>query len=192
MCWMIWEFAPRHEERVRLMQAYLIGTGISAIGALLHIGVTSTYTRNSAFNMNPNDIGLRLALSVPMSIYLASSEKQDLRVWLYRFHSVLAACALFMTGSRGALIAFCGSLLLVPLTFRRWTFQQKIALGVLVAVGAMTATALVPASSVGAACNNRLRNQLWNDGCPHGDLASGYRRFPRAPVYRSGSGCFPD
>jgi O-antigen ligase len=144
MVWMIWEFAPRHEERVRLMQAYLIGTAISAIGALMHIGVTATYTRNSAFNMNPNDIGLRLALSVPMSIYLAASEKQDLRVWLYRFHSVLAACALFMTGSRGALIAFCGSLLLVPLTFRRWTFQQKVALGVLVVAGAMTATALVP------------------------------------------------
>src|ERR1700733_938741 len=147
MAWMIWEFAPRHEERVRLMQAYLIGTGISAIGALMHIGVTATYTRNSAFNMNPNDVGLRLALSVPMSIYLASSDKQDLRVWLYRTHSVLAACALFMTGSRGGLIAFCGSLLLVPLTFRRWTFQQKIALGVLVVAGAMTATALVPASS---------------------------------------------
>jgi O-antigen ligase len=147
MAWMIWEFAPRHEERVRLMQAYLIGTGISALGALLHIGVTATYTRNSAFNMNPNDVGLRLALSVPMSIYLASSDKQDFRVWLYRAHSVLAACALFMTGSRGALIAFCGSLLLVPLTFRRWTFQQKIALGVLVVAGAMTATALVPASS---------------------------------------------
>ena len=129
------------------MQAYLIGTGISAIGALMHIGVTATYTRNSAFNMNPNDVGLRLALSVPMSIYLASSDKQDLRVWLYRTHSVLAACALFMTGSRGGLIAFCGSLLLVPLTFRRWTFQQKIALGVLVVAGAMTATALVPASS---------------------------------------------
>jgi O-antigen ligase len=147
MAWMIWEFAPRHEERVRLMQAYLIGTGISALGALMHIGVTATYTRNSAFNMNPNDVGLRLALSVPMSIYLAASEKQDLRIWLYRAHSVLAACALFMTGSRGALIAFCGSLLLVPLTFRRWTFQQKIALGVLVVAGAMTATALVPATT---------------------------------------------
>ena len=147
MVWMIWEFAPRHEDRVRLMQAYLLGTGISAIGALLHVGATASYTRNSTFNMNPNDIGLRLAISVPMSIYLAASEKQDWRVWLYRLHSILAACALFMTGSRGALIAFCGSLLLVPLTFRRWTFQQKVALGVLIVAGAMTATALVPAST---------------------------------------------
>ena len=147
MVWMIWEFAPQHEQRVRLMQAYLLGTGFSALSALLHIGAVATYTRNSTFNMNPNDIGLRLALSVPMSIYLAASEKQDIRVWFYRLHSVLAACALFMTGSRGALIAFCGSLLLVPLTFRRWSFQQKLALGVLVVAGAMTATAFVPAST---------------------------------------------
>jgi O-antigen ligase len=147
MAWLIWELAPQHKNRVSLMQAYCLGTGISAIAALLHVGAVATYTRNSTFNMNPNDIGLRLAMSVPMSIYLAASEKQDYRVWLYRAHTVLAACALFMTGSRGALIAFCGSLLLVPLTFRRWSFKQKIALGVLCVAGAMIATALVPAST---------------------------------------------
>src|ERR1700733_13637766 len=53
MVWMIWEFAPQHEERVRLMQAYLLGTGFSALSALLHIGAVATYTRNSTFNMNP-------------------------------------------------------------------------------------------------------------------------------------------
>ncbi len=147
MAWLIWELAPEHEDRVRLMQAYLLGSGVSAMAALLHVGAVATYTRNSTFNMNPNDIGLRLALSVPMSIYLAASEKQDIRVWLYRFQTVLAACALFMTGSRGALIAFCGSLLLIPLTFRRWSFQQKVALGVLIVTGAMVATALVPATT---------------------------------------------
>jgi O-antigen ligase len=129
------------------MQAYLLGTGVSAIGALLHIGAAAGVTRNSTFNMNPNDIGLRLALSVPMALYLAASEKQDFRVWLYRLHMVVAVCALFMTGSRGAMIALVGALLMIPLTFRKWTFRQKAVMAVVVVAAVMTAIAYVPAST---------------------------------------------
>jgi O-antigen ligase len=145
MVWLIWELAPLPRQRVNLMQAYLVGTGVSATGALLHIGAAAGVTRNSTFNMNPNDIGLRLALSIPMALYLAASEKQDSRVWLYRLHMVLSVCALFMTGSRGALIALLGALLMIPLTFRKWTFRQKLVMGVVVMAAAFTAISLVPA-----------------------------------------------
>jgi O-antigen ligase len=147
MVWLIWEFAPLPRHRVNLMQAYLAGTGISAIGALLHVGAAAGVTRNSTFNMNPNDIGLRLALSVPIALYLAASEKQDFRVWLYRLHMILAVCALLMTGSRGALIALVGSLLMIPLTFRKWTFRQKAVMAVVIVAAVMTAIAMVPAST---------------------------------------------
>ncbi len=147
MVWLIWELAPLPRQRVNLMQAYLVGTGVSALGALLHIGAAAGVTRNSTFNMNPNDIGLRLAISIPMALYLAASEKQDFRVWLYRLHMVLAVCALFMTGSRGALIALAGSLFMIPLTFRKWTFRQKLVMAVVVVAAVMTAIATVPAST---------------------------------------------
>jgi len=147
MVWLIWELAPLPRQRVSLMQAYLVGTGVSALGALLHIGAAAGVTRNSTFNMNPNDIGLRLAISIPMALYLAASEKQDFRVWLYRLHMVLAVCALFMTGSRGALIALAGSLFMIPLTFRKWTFRQKLVMAVVVVAAVMTAIATVPAST---------------------------------------------
>lgn len=147
MVWLIWELAPLPSQRVNLMQAYLLGTGVSAVAALLHIGATVGETRNSTFNMNPNDIGLRLALSVPMALYLAASEKQDFRVWLYRLQMVLAVCALFMTASRGALVALCGALLMIPLTFRKWSFRQKAVMAVVVAAAAMVAMAMVPAST---------------------------------------------
>src|SRR6202047_2700325 len=38
MVWLIWELAPLPRHRVNLMQAYLLGTGVSAVGALLTIG----------------------------------------------------------------------------------------------------------------------------------------------------------
>src|SRR5882757_4509339 len=147
MVWLIWELAPLPRHRVNLMQAYLLGTGVSAVGALLHIGAAAGVTRNSTFNMNPNDIGLRLALSVPMALYLAASEKQDFRVWLYRLHMVVAVCALFMTGSRGAMIALVGALLMIPLTFRKWTFRQKAVMAGVVVAAVMTAIAYVPVST---------------------------------------------
>jgi O-antigen ligase len=58
---------------------------------------------------------------------------------------VLSVCALFMTGSRGALIALLGALLMIPLTFRKWTFRQKLVMGVVVMAAAFTAISLVPA-----------------------------------------------
>jgi O-antigen ligase len=147
MVWLIWELAPLPRQRVNLMQAYLVGTGVSAIGALLHVGAAAGGGRNATFNMNPNDIGLRLALGIPMALYLATSEKPDFRVWLYRLHVVLAVSALLMTGSRGALIALCGGLLIIPLTFRKWTFRQKMVMGVVVVAAVFTAIAMVPAST---------------------------------------------
>src|ERR1700730_12368005 len=146
LVWLIWELAPQHEQRMTLMKAYLIGTGVSALGTLLHHGTTA-YVRDAAFHMNPNDIGLRLALSFPMALYLAAVEKKGLRPWLYRLVMVLAACALFRTASRGALVALCLSLLMIPLTFRRWTFRQQLATGVVFLIAAIAAIAVVPKAS---------------------------------------------
>jgi O-antigen ligase len=144
--WLIWELAPEHQQRVMLMKAYVIGAGISAMGTLWQQG-SANNVRDAAFHMNPNDIGLRLALSFPMALYLAAVEKKGLRPWLYRLAMVLAACALFRTASRGALVAFCISLVMIPLTFRRWTFRQQLATGVVFVVATIAAVAVVPKAS---------------------------------------------
>jgi O-antigen ligase len=144
MVWLIWQLAPTKKKQVALMQAYLIGTGVSAMATILTNAHSTAALRQGAFNMNPNDVGLRLVMSVPMALYLAATEKSTLKVWLYRLQMVAVVSGLMFTASRGAFIAFLASLLMIPLTFRKWPMRQKMAMAVVVLLAAVTAAALVP------------------------------------------------
>jgi O-antigen ligase len=115
------------------------------LGTILQHG--SVFVRQDTFNMNPNDVGLRLALSIPIALYLGAVENSSLRLWLYRLQMVLAVSALFLTASRGALLALFASVLMIPLTFLRWSFRQKAAMVVVVVIAALTAVAVVPQSA---------------------------------------------
>ncbi len=144
MVWLIWELAAEKRQQVSLLQAYVFGTGISAVATILQNTGSAVGLRQGSFNMNPNDIGLRLVMSVPIALYLAAVEKNALRVWLYRLQMVLVVSALFFTASRGAFVAFLASLLMIPLVFRKWPLKTKMAMAVVVLVAAVTAVALVP------------------------------------------------
>jgi O-antigen ligase len=143
MVWLIWQLAQTKDQQARLMQAYIFGTVLSAIATIL-LNRTAAGGRQGGFNMNINDVGLRLVLSVPMSLYLAAREHRVLRLWLYRAHIVVVVCALFFTASRGAFLAFLASLFMVPLTFRAWTWRQKMAMAAVIVAAGLTAAALVP------------------------------------------------
>ncbi len=144
MVWLIWQLAPRKQQQIVLMQAYLFGTGVSAIATILQNTSSAVGLRQGSFNMNPNDVALRLVLSVPIALYLGAVEKSTLRAWLYRLQMVVVVSGLFFTASRGAFLAFLVSLLMIPLTFRAWSLRQKLALGAVVVIAGMTAVTLVP------------------------------------------------
>jgi O-antigen ligase len=144
MVWLIWQLAPKRHRQVLLMQAYLVGTALSAVGTLfltMHNGMS---VREGGFNMNPNDVGLRLAMSFPMAIYLGARENSTIKSWMYRLHMVLCASAIFSTASRGALLAFCAAGLMIPMTFRHWKAKQRVAMVAVAIFGFVVAGALVP------------------------------------------------
>jgi O-antigen ligase len=146
LAWLIWQLAPQHNQRVILLKAYLLGAGVCAIGTLLkHEEVARM--RDTAFNMNPNDVGLRLALAVPMALYLAAVEKSTIKAWFYRLLMVLSAVALFRTASRGGLIAMGVSLVMIPLTLSKWTIGQKLGMSLAVVLAVVMAARVIPKSS---------------------------------------------
>ena len=124
LAWLIWQLAPLHAQRANLMNAWLAGSAISAITSY-SVVVLRPRLRDAPFNMNPNDVGLRMALCIPMALYLAATEKRALHAWTYRGLMMLSAIALFRTASRGALVSFCISLLMIPLNLLELDAQTK-------------------------------------------------------------------
>lgn len=128
MVWLIWELAARSEQQVQLMQAYVLGTFVSGIDTIYQFLThqESVYQRYAGTNLNPNDLGLMMALSIPVS-YCLLLQSRGKMVWVYRLQLAVAGTTVILTASRGATLATVVALAIVPLTFGSLTESQKVA-----------------------------------------------------------------
>jgi O-antigen ligase len=129
MVWLIWELAPGVQEQMHLMRAYVFGTFVSGIDTfyLFLSHQESVYQRYAGAKLDANDLGLIMALSIPMSYYLLI-QNQGRMVWVYRVHLILAGTTILLTASRGATLATVVALAIVPLTQARLGGRQRVAL----------------------------------------------------------------
>ena len=129
MVWLIWELAPGVQEQMHLMRAYVFGTFVSGIDTfyLFLSHQESVYQRYAGAKLDANDLGLIMALSIPMSYYLLIQQPGRM-VWVYRVHLILAGTTILLTASRGATLATVVALTIVPLTQARLGGRQRIAL----------------------------------------------------------------
>jgi O-antigen ligase len=149
MVWLIWEFAPEERDQRRLMQAYVLGTYVSGIDTVYRyfFHLESKYVnRYTSTGFNPNDLALVMALSIPVSYYLAI-QSEGLMSWVYRAQLVLAGTTIFLTASRDGFLAGLVAVTIVPLTFARLTWPQRIANILTVAVLVCSGLLFVPAAS---------------------------------------------
>ena len=125
---LIWELAPQPQQQKLLMQAYVLGTFVSGADTIYKFLAheESAYQRYAGAGLDANDLGLMVALSIPLSYYLLIQEKGPM-VWVYRLQLALAGTTILLTASRGATMACLAALAIVPLTQTRLTMQQKIA-----------------------------------------------------------------
>jgi O-antigen ligase len=129
MVWLIWELAPGVQEQMHLMRAYVFGTFVSGIDTfyLFLSHQESVYQRYAGAKLDANDLGLIMALSIPMSYYLLIQQPGRM-VWVYRVHLILAGTTILLTASRGATLATVVALTIVPLTQARLGGRQRVAL----------------------------------------------------------------
>jgi len=148
MVWLIWELAPGVAEQMQLMRAYVLGTFVSGIDTLyLFLShQQSVYQRYAGAKLDANDLGLIMALSIPMSYYLLIHNHGRL-VWVYRVQLILAGTTILLTASRGATLATVVALAIVPLTQARLNGRQRIALLLTIALLVAGVLYFVPATS---------------------------------------------
>lgn len=157
--WVVWVLCTSESRIAGVLQSFVLGTSVLAIGIIanLRAGITMGQTqglegmgsdRYTVNGVNPNDLGLMLALSIPMTLYLLT--RRQGRQWtraLLWVQLVLAATGILLSGSRGAALAASGGLFMLPLIVVRLSRLQKVMMAVAVA-GAVTAAAfLVPADT---------------------------------------------
>jgi O-antigen ligase len=148
MVWLIWELSSRAQQQIRLMQAYVFGTFVSGIDTVYRFlsHQESAYQRYAGAGLDANDLGLIMALSIPLSYYLLIESKGKL-AWVYRLQLILAGTTILLTASRGATLAILVALAIVPLTQARLTGRQRIALLLTVSFFVCGALLFVPATS---------------------------------------------
>jgi O-antigen ligase len=151
MVWVIWETTATPARLASLMQAYVLGAYVAA-GSTLHnyaagISVEKVYGRFVATGFDANDLGMMLALALPMAWYLASSGSSVFRQWLNRAYFVIGTVAILLTGSRGAMIATLVALSVIPLTLTHMRTGVKIAAILAVLISGFAAVKFVPKKS---------------------------------------------
>jgi O-antigen ligase len=146
--WLIWEFAREKREQRGLLQAFVLGASVSVaftIQAFLRAEEVN-YMRYAASGFDPNDLGLILALALPIALYLGlKNESKFARLNLLFIPTGLFAIVL--TASRSSFAAALVGLLFLLLTSSRLNIVRKISLVVLMLFAASVLLSILPEES---------------------------------------------
>jgi O-antigen ligase len=149
MIWMLWELATTPRRQRALLLAYVFGAYVAAYKTfgVYYSELGTTNVRFSAPNFDPNDLGMLLALAIPMAWYLGSTMEQPLLRWVARLYIPMGLVAIGLTASRGALLASIVGLSIIPFTLRRISKGLIIALVPLALLSVFLMVSFVPATS---------------------------------------------
>ena len=156
--WMIWELAVAEDRVARLLEAFVWGASVLSVSTIVNFirgrqaadlwaehGLTRwREARYTVYGLNENDLGLILALSLPMTLYLLTRRKGTPALLSGWVQIGLCLTSIFLSGSRGAVIATMVALLMLPLVMYRLQRWMRFALVLACAGGLACGTFLIP------------------------------------------------
>lgn len=148
MLWVVWECCRTRRGQDWLLRAYVAGAAAASLLTMARyaLGRQTYYNRYAAPGFDPNDMGVTLALAIPMCLYLASSSRGR-AAWSVRLAAALIMAAVLLTGSRTALVAACVAFLYSALTWRAAARAQRASSAALALLLILGVVRLAPQTS---------------------------------------------
>jgi O-antigen ligase len=174
MFWLIWELCGTAARQTALMAAYVAGAMVASVLTILRYaqGLQTYYRRYAATGFEPNDLGLTVALSIPLALHLALRGRGPLR-WVWRGAVALAIAAILLSASRTALVVSFAGFGYSLWTWRKSDLSQKVSCVVLLSLLVLGPLYLAPLSSrqrlatllaEDTTGNLHSRKQIWKAG----------------------------
>ncbi|HET9493455.1 MAG TPA: hypothetical protein VFR15_04415, partial [Chloroflexia bacterium] len=154
MVFILWDLLTTREAFQTALQMYVAGAYVVFGNTIANFfaGTTSHWERFSAEGTNPDDLGIVLALGIPVALYLAGRKGAApggfLLKWANYAYIPASLLGIALSGSRTALIAAMPGLLFGLVSITRVSVWAKGALAVLFVAAAFFITPLVPQASL--------------------------------------------
>jgi O-antigen ligase len=153
LVWLIWEIAWSPERGTALLRAYVLGAAVAGVATVYNYvsGASFVYSsdlRFTALNGDPNEVGLTLALGLPMAWYLSLTQPHQRLAWTWQLYIPLAITAILLTASRGAFVAAMVALVIIPWTLGRVRLRTKATMYALTVGSLLLASRFVPDASL--------------------------------------------
>jgi len=194
MLWVVWECCRTRQAHAWLLRAYVAGAAAASLLTVARyaLGQQTYYHRYAAPGFDPNDMGVTLALAIPMCLHLAARSRGR-AAWAVRASAAIIIAALLLTGSRTALVAAGVAFLYSALTWRMASPAQRAtsaALALLLILGTVRLApqpsrqrlATLPAEAITGTFHDRTK--LWKAGLKllkhHWARGIGIAAFPEA------------
>ena len=148
MLWLVWEYCRTPRAHTRLLRAYVAGAAVASLFTVARYALREQtyYRRYAAPGFDPNDMGVTLALAIPMCLHLAATSCGR-AAWAVRLTAALILAALVLTGSRTAFAAACVAFLYSALTWRAAIPAQRVTSAALALLLVLSLVWFAPAPS---------------------------------------------
>lgn len=176
--WLGWQVVRTRRDWRALAAGYVAGCAVATVATWMASLAGVSYSgaeydnRYAAFGFDPNDMGVTLAIAIPLAVRLGGAARGIWRVAWFSYVP-LAVSATVLTGSRGASITTAVALAAAISIGMRTGARFVVPLGGLVAAGLVAATLWSPPAT-------------WRRIVTLGSEFSGGTLSDRVPIWRAG------
>ncbi|MFX4263291.1 O-antigen ligase family protein [Pelotomaculum propionicicum] len=195
LTFIIWDLNRTAPAIRSVLQAYIFGACVS-VGSIIYnflLNQEVGFGRFAAAGFDPNDIGVIIAIGIPLAWYLAFVQPGRHRAlaWLNYAYIPLAVFGVLLTASRDASLALIPSIFFMLWSLRKLDLSRRVAVITALLCSAWLIYSIVPAYSLErlASTTNEVtqgnlnsRTLIWE---------AGLRVYHDSPLWGAGGGAYP-